>query len=199
MFEIDNVLTDSSIDDITSDEYDYYYDAYDIQVFDEDIFEEIAEYEDSFPYSDCENKKYYIGTYMNIDNELILTMRIRSTTFYKYPQELLVPYMFYACEIPMNECRLSVRTQILQVIIQPDDTYSVVVKTFWLRIIQRTWRRIFKQRKLYILCLKKLQTTFTPIYRKCMNTLETYPGLRGMLVKYHRDYGKDATMIQNFM
>jgi len=183
-------------------EYEYYYDAYDVQVFDEDVFEEIADYEDSLPYSDCENNQYCVGTYMNINNELILTMRIHISTFYKYSQEVLVPYMFYSSEIPMNQGRLSVRTQILQVIILSDDTYTVVVKTFWLRIVQRTWRRIFKQRKIYILCLKKLkirETTQSPLYDKCMTALGGYPGLRGMLVSYHRDYGKDNTVIQNFV
>jgi hypothetical protein len=35
----------------------------------------------------------------------------------------------------------------MQLHISDDFTYNVVLKTFWLRIVQRVWKRVFQQRK----------------------------------------------------
>ena len=37
--------------------------------------------------------------------------------------------------------------QILQLHISEDGTYNVIIKTFWLRIVQRTWKRIYRERQ----------------------------------------------------
>jgi hypothetical protein len=193
---IDSVSeTDSGTTISFGDDYEYFYNLYDIQAYEEDIFEEIADYEDSLPYTECNDNQYCIGSYTNIDNQLILSMRIQLSTFYKYTQEYLIPYMFYSSEIPINITLSSARTQIMQIKILEDDTFTVILKTHWIRIIQRTWKRIFKQRKLYVLCLKKLSMN-SSIRQKIEN--KQYPGLRGMLVEYNSDYGKDATEIINF-
>jgi hypothetical protein len=181
------------------DEAEYYFDIYDVQVYDADIFEEIADYEDSLPYTDCVNNEYCIGTYSNIDNELILSIRVHLKTFYKYTQDMLVPYMYYSSEIPMHERRISVRTHVLQVVILEDDTFTVVVKTHWIRIIQRTWRRVFKQRSLYVLCLKKIAGRYSPLQDRLKRGLGQYPGLRGMLSSYNHKYADDNTIIRNFI
>jgi hypothetical protein len=193
---IDSVSeTDSGTTISFGDDYEYFYNLYDIHPYEEDIFEEIADYEDSLPYTECNDNQYCIGSYTNIDNQLILSMRIQLSTFYKYTQEYLIPYMFYSSEIPINITLSSARTQIMQIKILEDDTFTVILKTHWIRIIQRTWKRIFKQRKLYVLCLKKLSMN-SSIRQKIEN--KQYPGLRGMLVEYNSDYGKDATEIINF-
>ena len=36
---------------------------------------------------------------------------------------------------------------IMQLNISSDGVYKVVIKTFWLRIVQRTWKRIFRERQ----------------------------------------------------
>jgi hypothetical protein len=187
--------TDSGTTISFGDDYEYFYNLYDIHLYEEEIFEEIADYEDSLPYTECNDNQYCIGSYTNIDNQLILSIRIQLSTFYKYTQEYLIPYMFYSSEIPINITLSSARTQIMQIKILEDDTFTVILKTHWIRIIQRTWKRIFKQRKLYVLCLKKLSMN-SSIRQKIEN--KQYPGLRGMLVEYNSDYGKDATEIINF-
>ena len=180
------------------DEYEYYFDIYDVEMYHADVFEEIADYEDSLPYIDCVDNQYCIGTYSNIDNELILTIRVHLETFYKYSQDMFVPYMYYSSEIPMHERRISVRTHVLQVAILEDDTFTVIVKTHWIRIIQRTWRRIFKQRALYVLCLKKIAGSFSPLQDRLKKSLGKYPGLQGMLSSYNHKYADDDTIIHNW-
>ena len=210
VYQIENVIHEitqerrDSIDSVSDtdttisfgDDYEYFYNLYDIQTYEEDIFDEIADYEDSLPYMECNDNQYCICSYSTIDNQLILSMRIQLYTFYKYTQEYLIPYMFYSSEIPINITLSSARTQIMQIKILEDDTYSVILKTHWIRIIQRTWKRIFKQRSLYVLCLKKLSMNSS--IRENIRKKE-YPGLRGMLGQYNSDYGKDATEITNFI
>jgi hypothetical protein len=72
--------------------------------------------------------------------------------------------------------------EIMQLIELPDGIYSAVIKTFWIKIIQRAWKKKYKELKEYI------------SYRKGLSTLRKSemgiritprpPGLRGMLANY---------------
>ena len=65
---------------------------------------------------------------------------------------------------------------ILRVIIGPNNEYLTIIKTFWLRIIQRTWKNIYKLRKQKINKLSK-----TILKREIKNTIINIPKLKGML------------------
>jgi hypothetical protein len=47
---------------------------------------------------------------------------------------------------------------IMQLHIAEDFTYNVILKTFWLRIVQRTWRKIFQQRQKIIQIRKSVSS-----------------------------------------
>lgn len=104
------------------------------------------------------NQKYYIGCYeyMQYDNStLLLVNKIHRNTFMKFNCVALSKYFFWYSGVSLPK---RPPIDILQLHITPDDTYTVIVKTFWIRIIQRTWKRIFKQRQEYIQWRKKLET-----------------------------------------
>ena len=146
-----------------------------------DLIDEIAEYESLLPQTEYKHHEYYIGTYTHMYDTLLLTNHIRISTFYKYDYTLIYKYMYYYSitrPLPNHEI------DIIQLVILPDETYTVVVKTHWLRIIQRTWKKIYKQRELYVLCLKKtiLSRVHTVRYK---TQISKYPGLHGMLIPYN--------------
>lgn len=62
------------------------------------------------------------------------------------------------------------------------DYYVAIKKTFWIKIIQRTWKNIIKKRKEIITNRKKLISLFyREINGRWTNNCLQYPGLRGML------------------
>jgi hypothetical protein len=71
-----------------------------------------------------------------------------------------------------------------------------IVKTFWIKIIQRTWKRIFKQRQLYVLCLKKAILSKLQTFQYT-NRIAQFPGLRGMMGHYNYQKSYENTQIVN--
>lgn len=92
------------------------------------------------------DKRYYIGCYSYVQNNLhILETTVYPETFYKYSNEDILEY-FDEFGLTQNPTKIDV----LQLHILDDEwnTYMVVVKTFWIRLIQRKWRRIFRAKKM---------------------------------------------------
>lgn len=112
-----------------------------------EALDEIADHEESIPYVDCVENKYYIGCYSYYDENLLFAMRIDLSTFYKFKQNDINHYMFYCSELPLNCSVTKNNLQIMKLVITEDDVYIAVLKTFWIRIIQRTWKRIYRERK----------------------------------------------------
>jgi hypothetical protein len=58
------------------------------------------------------------------------------------------------------------KPQIAQCIYLPNSECVAILKTFWIRIVQRTWKKVFKQRKevlrqrTSLLALKKQEQVF---------------------------------------
>ena len=77
------------------------------------------------------------------------------------------------------------QVQIMQVHILEDETCTVIVKTYWLRIIQRHWKKIYKQRNYMIQQRSLPQNIFyNEIHGNYTPTISTLPSLHGMLSDY---------------
>lgn len=157
----------------------------------------------SLEYHECENNKYYLGSYMDIPSEntfvtesfynSIVELNIQLETWnlmgtripvqilYKYPIHYINNYLsLYALsmlEVP--------EVHILQTInINPSNMYEIwgiIIKTHWIRLVQRTWKRVYKERMDYYKNLKNLY------YREIKyKYLPLPPSLRGMLSMYSR-------------
>ena len=121
-------------------------DEYSIDSTDEFICEQIFRDESSHIYEDKTDKKYYIGTSFIIEENIdmmLISNSISSSSFYKYKHIDVLHYLLSYSIVRSN--RVSI--DIMQLNISIDGIYKVVLKTFWLRIVQRTWKRIFKERQ----------------------------------------------------
>jgi len=121
---------------------------------DEGEFEEFSEEDDADNDEECVDGKYYVGSY-NLDSErniLLLTARVNLREFFKYEQNHLIWYL-YLC------MRHDPKLEIIQVQIMCDGTYTCVLKTRYIRLIQRKWKRWLKQRQHFIrtMTLQKLR------------------------------------------
>jgi hypothetical protein len=105
-----------------------------------DIYQDISADEYDFQDEDKEDLKYYIGLCLEDDDgRLLLGISISLETLFKYDFDYIEQYLDYD--------NAPVTLEIMQLHISEDLTYCVVLKTFWLKILQRTWRRIYQQRQ----------------------------------------------------
>ena len=130
-------------------------DDYSINTNEELLIDIIFEEESHFVFEEKIDKNYYIGMGTKIDNYdlLIMANSISIKTFFKYPYNTLLQYLWFHSIIRVNKPTID----ILKLIIQPDGSYSVVIKTFWLRIFQRRWKRIFREHQELIMKRKSIQ------------------------------------------
>lgn len=133
------------------------------------------------------NNKYYIGLSGRplFHSKILLLSCVSAKTFLKYK---LDDILLYLVEMSLTLWRGRPKINILQIFINERDQYVAITKTFWLKIIQRKWKKIYKER-----CdtLKKMKS-LVYLRNREINGISTYfPGLNGL---YY--YGNLNTLVK---
>lgn len=133
-FSSDSIIIDTDSDD--SDSL-FNYPAHDVAdtLYNEDINHiECDKYNDS----------YYLGLFKYVEQSgnLLFMMSASSKLFLKYPHEKIVEYLKEYSLIQ----NISDNVDIMKMYIK-NDTYYVVLKTHWIRLIQRKWKSLFNDFK----------------------------------------------------
>jgi hypothetical protein len=96
---------------------------------------------------DLQNKDYCIGAaiYFPHENTIVVSSTVSKQTFLCYPIEAIELYLAeYSCLLNRN--MILPQVHIMQVHISEDQLYTVVLKTFWIKWIQRAWKKQFLRR-----------------------------------------------------
>jgi hypothetical protein len=106
--------------------------------------EYISDEENDFLDSNKEHNKYYIGlfTYYSFFNILLFESCVSNKSFFLYEYNDILDYLMINILVPMN---IIPKIHIMKLNILEDGTYSVVLKTFWIKIIQRHFKKIYKE------------------------------------------------------
>ena len=106
----------------------------------------------------------YLGTVSPPDDkgELLIDTRINSQLFFAFDITTIIEYL----KLPYHpEHRLFGNLEVIQLVIQ-EYRYTAIIKTFWIRMIQRAWK---KRREEYIKEIKqnviRLVTRIEPLPR----------------------------------
>ena len=164
---------------------------------DTDTYDQILEDEKDLR-SPRRNGGMYIGltTYDQAYRAFIMASTVHAQTLYKYNPQDVLRYLY-----EYNVSRRANKTvDIMQLHMVPNTmfgaTYEVVIKTHWLRLVQRRWRRVFQERQ------RILRERVHPGSRRVVELRGTYPvgtrylpGLRGML----HDLVNTTTTVQNWI
>jgi hypothetical protein len=149
---------------------------------------EVYDYERRFLNSKKKTNVYYIGTYdvvcYNNIYEPILDIAVSRNAFFKFSFDLIIRYInTFNVRMYINKPQ---SPEIIKLYIQ-DNVYIAIIKTFWIKIIQRTWKRIMKERYKIFQLRKRLYSIH---YREKtgMFPLEIryLPSLYGMLCSLQR-------------
>ena len=108
------------------------------------ITDRIYEADGDFMDADKKDGKYYIGLpgYIKSQNSLILLSSITPGTFFHFGKDDVLRYL-----VEYGVSRISKpEIHIMKVDIDERQTYNVSIKTHWLRLIQRKWKRLHRER-----------------------------------------------------
>jgi hypothetical protein len=136
---------------------------------------------------DKENSKYFIGSYAsnNYRNVYLLTNSISAKSFMKYSFVTIQNYLYHYSVIKPVCMENGPKVEIMKIKLLADMTLSVVLKTFWLRIIQRRWKHIFNQRQEILMKRARLSSLFYfQVHGKYPVELNRLPTIYGMLSTY---------------
>lgn len=157
------------------------------------IYEEIDSLDYSFHHLDTIPHAYYIGSYVYLPERIVLGSVISPNTFYRYSYPSLHHYLVGYHVSPSPEHAVHV----LQLVGEPSEPISldqvyfyslpVVVKTYWIRLIQRTWKRVYRERMQVVSIRKSCnalriwqETGYFPAGARNL------PGIRGIMCVYSK-------------
>jgi hypothetical protein len=135
--DIDTISMSYDTDDHTNtDSLSSYYSEDDEN--DDDTLYEMYRYDYSFlKYK--QNKKYYIGLATIIDNIHLLAHTVTPKTYSKYSYNDVLLYLHTFSIMHIQHPKID----IFQLFIVKN-VYTVVIKTHWIRLIQRHWKKYYK-------------------------------------------------------
>jgi len=175
---------------------------------DEYLLDEMYDFEYNFDMEEKENGKYYLGMYMNIEDVQIMTSgflignnnphlffgnAISTELFFKYKYSHVIKYM-RSIIMCMN---INPVVDIMKLIITEDGLYLALIKTHWICLIQRHWKKIMNKKREYI----EFQKTFQYIRNREIGIRNRFDSgsssssrhLYGMLSYYKRSDRIEAT------
>jgi len=169
-----DTLSEDSDDEIS--EYD---------VSDDEEIDEIYNEDLEFISKDKQDKKYYIGiSALSIERIILLINSVSAKIYFKHKHDAILKYLIeYSISYIANP-----KIHIMQLDIDSIGLfYKVVIKRHWIRLIQRTWRNVLKERKRVIQIRTKISSIMNyQIYGKHPSGATHYPTLRGMLCIYDK-------------
>jgi len=148
----------------------------------EDIFQEIWNLETDFFNNEKEDNHYYIGMNNIAQSELLIASSLSVDTFFKYNIDSILYYLYYSSIFGT----LRYDVDIMKLYINSNGCYTVSVKTYWLRLVQRHIKKLYIEK--YQLIIKRghinSQKHFE-IYGKYPYGMRVLPTLYGLLSCYN--------------
>jgi hypothetical protein len=153
--------------------------------------DEILDEEEEFIDAEKTNGQYFIGIYKHIkpDNYLLLLTTISNRQFLQHSYNAVRDYLQTYSIVYVHDPRV----EILKLEVSRYGTYTCIVKTFWIRLVQRRWRNILKMREK--IWRKRCQFSSLRTFEitgKFPVGLRVMPGLVGMFKQ--GTYGSPATL-----
>jgi hypothetical protein len=152
------------------------------------IYEEIDSVDYTFQTREPVQNTYYIGSYVYLPGRIVLGSVISADAFFRYTHIELHHYLvgFHLSPNPEQAIHVLLLTG------EPGESVSlgqvyfynlpIIVKTYWVRLVQRTWARVYREKMRVIEIRKSIQA------RRVFEETGKYPagarsipGIRGML------------------
>jgi hypothetical protein len=150
---------------------------------DEELIDDLYEQDETFANEEKITNNYYIGICKRYCEYYLLVNTISPRLFYKTPYELSLKYLREFSIIYIHDPQI----EIMKLNILQDGTYSVIKQTYWLRLVQRHWKKIMAMKNdIYNKRMSIISQYSFQIRGRYPDGLNTMPGLIGMLRHYNK-------------
>lgn len=149
----------------------------------EQIFETIDTIDGPFQDVEKTDRAYYIGNalYMPAENHYLLMATISPKIFFRYDSPIIRGYLYQTSLVRTHQIPA---IDIIQLSIK-QDYYTCIIKTFWIRIIQRRWKKVYSQRGEVLRMMGSIPSQrHFEICGKYPENVPPMPRLQGMLSDY---------------
>lgn len=162
-----------------------------------EILDEMYDFEQEYEEDEKNNGNYFIGIYAYMKDmrmlrsgniiedskKLYLGMSISIKLFYKYEYKYIQKYLYSTVNYCPHANNYNLKINIMKLDIVDDGLYLVQIKTVWIKLVQRHWKKVIRIRK--EMMEKRIKDrlrefVFGDIKRKNYY----YPTLKGMLFEY---------------
>jgi len=128
--------------------------------------------------SDDDSNNEYYNTKINIISKILKISKFYNRRYRKVKLEHSIIRNYSNMIISKNY----IKPEIAECIYLKNKEYVAILKTFWIRLIQRTWKRIFTERKDVILKRKMLSSlNYRQLHGRWPYHCNYLPSLYGML------------------
>lgn len=105
------------------------------------------EYEEIYSYDDHSNEdrkhgQMYIGSYVRVLNNYLFNISVSVKSYYHFPYFMIQQYLSTTYPNVNTE---ETTIEIMKLLIV-DKVYFVLLKTHWIRLIQRIWKKVYANR-----------------------------------------------------
>lgn len=144
-------------------------------------FDNIYLREADFADQDRYNGQYILGMSCSQSNRLftdLFTAGVSTPTFFQFPFASVLYYLYCSSVIYVHRPNID----IIQIYVDQRERYIAVKKTFWLRLVQRRWKKIYRER--CDICNRRKQLVslrYREIHGKYPVGLRSLPSIYGMM------------------
>lgn len=160
-----------------------------------EILDDMYDFEEEYDLQEKEDEQYFIGIYICMkDNQwfhteeenrkLYLGMTVSAKLFFKYEYKYVQKYLCSAIRYCPHARNYHLKVSIMKLNITDDGLCLVIVKTYWLKLIQRHWKTVMKIRNNII--RNKMKYEYLKGRELGKQSIEKIPKLRGMLYLYSK-------------
>jgi hypothetical protein len=132
----------------TPEYYDMDTDEDDVAVRAGDNIDYIYSWDYPFIKSDKITYNYYIGSYIFVRRAFLLDMAISSKSFFKFT---FTDVNYYINEYSMNRSNRPHQIEIMKLYVTKNKVNIVILKTVWIKLVQRHWKRAYRERRRHLL------------------------------------------------
>ena len=170
---LNNAAMDSDTETETETDYESEYESDDEEYYDIEVAETDFENEEKH------DGHYYLGTPWTGSHFMLMNGTISVATFLDYEYSRILGYLR-----TYSVFQVSPRSQIeiMKLIVDADQAYTTVIKTHWLRLVQRRWKAIYRERERILARRMSIQNQmYFRIHGRYLEGTRGLPCLRGML------------------
>lgn len=146
----------------------------------DELLDEIDDYEEES--DESLHNTWYIGCAAIVDNDHLFINKIKPQTFFKFSYDDISLYFYMTSCVMLQE---NPAIDIVKLAVE-DDIYYAIKKTYYIKIIQRTWKTLFQKRKAQELRIRKNIGGFLDDFQRKGRPIE-YFGICGMLSHYSQE------------